>query len=66
MPPLTAIFWNEAEARLRAGWRIGLQLAAYLYGPLLLNRWLGGALTLLGVLIIGLRKPEAQKAGVVL
>jgi membrane protease YdiL (CAAX protease family) len=45
MPPLTAIFWNEAEARLRAGWRIGLQLAAYLYGPLLLNRWLGGPLT---------------------
>ena len=31
-----------------------------------LRFWLGGALTLLGVLIIGLRKPEAQKAGVVL
>ena len=28
--------------------------------------WVGGALTLFGVLIIGLRKPEARKAGAVL
>ncbi len=28
--------------------------------------WIGGGLTLLGVLIIGLRKPEARKAGAVL
>ena len=28
--------------------------------------WIGGALTLFGVLIIGLRKPEARKAGAVL
>jgi O-acetylserine/cysteine efflux transporter len=31
-----------------------------------LRFWLGGGLTLLGVLIIGLRKPEVRKAGAVL
>ena len=31
-----------------------------------LRFWLGGALTLFGVLIIGLRKPEVRKAGAVL
>ena len=31
-----------------------------------LRFWIGGVLTLLGVLIIGLRKPEVQKAGAVL
>ena len=28
--------------------------------------WIGGTITLLGVLIIGLRKPEAREAGAVL
>ena len=45
----------------------GIIFGVYFWGDALsLRFWFGGALTLLGVLIIGLRKPEAQKAGAVL
>lgn len=45
----------------------GIVFGVLIWGDELnLRFWLGGGVTLLGVLIIGLRKPEAQKAGAVL
>ena len=45
----------------------GIVFGVMFWGDELSSRfWIGGVLTLLGVLIIGLRKPEAQKAGAVL
>ena len=38
MSLLTLPFWNRAEQRLRAGWRVGLQLAVWIYLPVILNR----------------------------
>ena len=45
----------------------GIVFGVLIWGDeLSLRFWFGGALTLCGVLIIGLRKPEARKAGAVL
>lgn len=42
MHPLLWLFWNRVEGRLRAGWRVLIQLVCYLYAPPLLN-WAIGA-----------------------
>lgn len=33
MHPLLWLFWNQGEGRLRAGWRVLIQLICYLYAP---------------------------------
>lgn len=38
-------FWNPTEHRLRAGWRVAIHLAGFLYGPALLNHFLGDPLS---------------------
>lgn len=45
MSPLF-LFWNQAENRLRAGWRVLIHLVCYLYAPPLLNWLIGDAISL--------------------
>lgn len=52
MPMLLWPIWNSPERRLRAGWRLLIHLALWMFTPLLLNEALGGTLArLLGSLI---------------
>lgn len=41
MYPLLWPFWNPVDGRLRAGWRVLIQLVCYLYAPPLLNWAIG-------------------------
>lgn len=45
MHPLLSPFWNQTEQRLRAFWRILVQLLCYLYAPPALNWLLGPPLS---------------------
>lgn len=38
-------FWNPIEQRLRAGWRVAIYLVGFLFGPVLLNYFLGEPLS---------------------
>src|SRR5215213_10038698 len=46
MHPLLWLFWNQAEGRVRAGWRVFVQLICYLYAPPLLNWAMGKPISL--------------------
>src|SRR5687767_6953171 len=46
MHPLLWLFWNRVEGRLRAGWRVFIQLVCYLYAPPLLNWVIGPPISL--------------------
>jgi membrane protease YdiL (CAAX protease family) len=47
MHPQLWLFWNQAEGRLRAGWRVLIQLVCYLYAPPLLNWAIGEPMSLI-------------------
>src|SRR4051794_33132180 len=46
MHPLLWLFWNQVEGRLRAGWRVLIQLICYLYAPPLLFLAIGVPISL--------------------
>jgi membrane protease YdiL (CAAX protease family) len=47
MPEIAWPFWNSDERRLRAGWRIIIQLALWLIVPAVLNRRVGQSLAVI-------------------